>query len=416
MSEPLVLIEPYAHRMGGHHQRTLIALARARPGSVVIAPNGIAADGETSLRETGARMLAGPHGATAGTLLALSRLATRVSAVGQWAFRPRRWPRRLRRLPHQITLLARCLAEASALRIARQQVPGVDAVVILTASEALHGLATLLGGQPHLRFVHEQVTTEDLPVRVLGRLARRGEQRTIAVCPTQAVGRQLSLSFPDLPAVISPFAVDDGQRLTDVERDGGRVAFGIPAAEAVVCLVGGWWPYKDIDTVDKALPQLKEPLHLVVVGTPLDEAVLGRWRSLPGLRVHTVPGPVSEVVLRLVYAAADVALATRIPGTGKESGLVMDAARLGVPLLISNHDPALTTRLDGLPWARTFPAGEPAALTDALHTIIRMPPVRPGPEAPEQVGMRSAAEQADFLTRTFASLENAEPRPRSAEC
>ncbi|MEU2226429.1 hypothetical protein [Streptomyces sp. NPDC018347] len=68
-----------------------------------------------------------------------------------------------------------------------------------------------------------------------------------------------------------------------------------------------------------------------------------RWRDLPGLRVHTVPGPVNEAVLRLVYAAA--ALVPRRPGTGKESGLVMDAARLGVPLIVSDHDPALTARL-----------------------------------------------------------------------
>lgn len=31
---PLVLIEPQAHLGGGHHQRTLTALAAARPGAV----------------------------------------------------------------------------------------------------------------------------------------------------------------------------------------------------------------------------------------------------------------------------------------------------------------------------------------------------------------------------------------------
>lgn len=42
-------------------------------------------------------------------------------------------PRCPRRLPHQITLIARCLAEASALRTARRLQSGADAVVILTA-------------------------------------------------------------------------------------------------------------------------------------------------------------------------------------------------------------------------------------------------------------------------------------------
>lgn len=408
MTGPLVLIEPYANRRGGHHQRTLVALAQARPSSLVIAPHGIATETVRALREADARLVTEPAGLAATVLGAVSRLAAGLSLAGQRLFRSRRWPRGLRRVPHQITLLARCLTEASALRSARRLESGADAMVILTASEALHGAAALLGGQPHLRFVHEAVTAEDAVVRLLGWLARRGENQVVAVYPTQAVGDQFATVFADLPAVVGAFAVDDGPRLSDAERDGGRAAFDIPASEAVVCLVGGWWPYKDIAVVDAALDRLKEPLHLVVTGSPLDEAVLERWRSLPDLRVHTVPGPVSESVLRLVYAAADAALVARRPGTGKESGLAMDAARLDVPLIVSEHDDALTARLHGQPWSLTFPAGDPDALADALHTVIRQPPPLPGPEAPGLLGMRSAAEQADFLTRTFAPLRTKE--------
>ncbi|MEU3992595.1 glycosyltransferase [Streptomyces platensis] len=410
MTGPLVLIEPYANRLGGHHQRTLVALARVRPGSLVIAPHGIATETVDALREAGARLVTGPSGHQARVLLAASRLAASISAAGQRLLRSRRWPRRMRRLPHQVTLIARCLTEGAALRTARRLESRADAVVILTASEALHGAAALLGDQPHLRFVHEAVTDEDAVVRLLGRLARRGEGRVIAVYPTQAVADQFAAAFPRLPAVVGGFAVDDGHRLTAGEREGGRAAFDVPSSEAVVCLVGGWWPYKDIAVIDAALSRLKEPLHLVVTGFPLDEALLQRWRAQPGLRVHTVPGPVSEAVLRLVYAAADAALVTRHRGTGKESGLVMDAARLGVPLIVSDHDPALTARLRSRPWALTFPAGDPAALAEALHTVIRQPPPLPGPEAPGLLGMRSAAEQAGFLTRTFASLCTKESR------
>ncbi|MCC0580575.1 glycosyltransferase [Streptomyces rhizosphaericola] len=408
MTGPLVLIEPYANRLGGHHQRTLVALAQARPSSLVISPHGIATEAVRALREADARLVTAPVGLAATVLGAVSRLASGLSSAGQLVFRSRRWPGGLRRVPHQITLIARCLTEASALRSARRLESGADAVVILTASEALHGAAALLGGQPHLRFVHEAVTAEDTVVRLLGRLARRGEQQVVAVYPTQAVGDQFATAFADLPAVVGAFAVDDGRRLNDAERDGGRAAFDIPVSEAVVCLVGGWWPYKDVTVVDAALDRLKEPLHLVVTGSPLDEAVLERWRSLPDLRVHIVPGPVSDAVLRLVYAAADAALVTRRPGTGKESGLVMDAARLGIPLIVSEHDGALTTRLHGQPWALTFSAGDPDALADALHTVIRQPPPLPGPAAPGLLGMRSAAEQADFLTRTFALLRTKE--------
>ncbi|MEU2363068.1 glycosyltransferase [Streptomyces noursei] len=409
MTGSLVLIEPYADRLGGHHQRTLVALAQARPGSLVIAPNGITQEAAGALREARARLVTAPAGHAAATLLTASHLAARLSDAGQRVLRSRRLPRLLRRLPHQVTLVARCLAEASTLRTTRRLEPDAAAVMILTASEALHGAAAILGSQPHLRFVHEAVTTEDAVVRLIGWLARRGEKKVVAVYPTQAVGDQFAAAFPDLPAVVRAFAVDDGRRLTDAERERGRIAFDITSTvEAVVCLVGGWWPYKDIAVIDAALARLKEPLHLVVAGSPLDEAVLERWRALPNLRLHTVPGPVTESVLRLVYAAADAALVARHPGVGKESGLVMDAVRLGVPLIVSDHDPSLTARLHGQSWALTFPAGDPDGLTDALHTVVRQPPERPGAEAPQLLGMWTAAEQADFLTRTFASLRTKE--------
>ncbi|MFF7411528.1 glycosyltransferase [Streptomyces lydicus] len=128
------------------------------------------------------------------------------------------------------------------------------------------------------------------------------------------------------------------------------------------------------------------------------------------LRLHTVPGPVAESVLRLVYGAADAALVARHPGVGKESGLVMDAASLGVPLIVSDHDPVLTARLRGQPWVLTFPAGDPDALAEALHTVVRQPPERPGPQAPGLLGMHTADEQADVLTRSFTSLTAKESR------
>ncbi|GLF94051.1 glycosyltransferase family protein [Streptomyces yaizuensis] len=387
-----------------------MALAQARPGSLVVALNGIAPDVVAALRETEARTVTVPVGRVSAGFFAASRLLAGVSTVVRRVFRSRRWPDRLRRLPHQITLIARCLAEASALRTARRLQHDAGAVVILTASEALHGAAALLGGQPHLRFVHEAVTTEDAFVRFIGCLARRGEQRVIAMYPTQAVCDQFADDFPGLLAVIRPFAVDDDRRLTDTERESGRTAFGIPGTGAVVCLVGGWWPYKDLDVIDTALARLREPLHLVVTGDPLDDSVLARWRSLPFLHLHVIPGPVAECALRLVYGAADAALVARRPGVGKESGLVMDAARLGVPLIVSDHDPALTGRLRGRPWALTFPTGDPDGLAHALHSVIRHPPERPGPEAPGLLGMPTGADQADFLTRTFASLTSTESR------
>ncbi|MDH6119371.1 glycosyltransferase involved in cell wall biosynthesis [Kitasatospora sp. GAS204A] len=402
-TEPLVLIEPYAHLGGGHHQRTLTALAAARPGALVITPQGIA-DGPGPLLRAGSCIAAGPVGPAAKVLLAGARAAARVSTAGKRLFRSRRWPVRLRRLPHQVTLVARCLTEAACLRTARHLAPQPAAVVILSASEALHGAAALLGGGQHLRFVHELVASEDRPLRWLGRLARRSEKHVVALYPTSAVRDQLQRGFPRLPGRVRAFAVDDGRCLTEAEREGARSAFTIPTGARAVCLVGGWWPYKDIATVDAALARLTKPLHLLVCGTPLDDAVLERWHRLPLVRVHTVPGPVGEDVLRLVYAAADAALVARRPGIGKESGLVMDAARLGVPLVVSDHDPDLTERLAGQPWARLFPAGDPDSLAAALDRLAAGLPERPGPQAPAVLDMLPATEQAAYLTDTYTDL------------
>ncbi|WP_226962757.1 hypothetical protein [Streptomyces sp. C8S0] len=53
---------------------------------------------------------------------------------------------------------------------------------------------------------------------------------------------------------------------------------------------------------------------------PLDDAVLARWHRLPQVRLHTVPGPVADEILRLVYGAADAALVARHPGVGRSRG------------------------------------------------------------------------------------------------
>ncbi|WND36387.1 glycosyltransferase [Streptomyces sp. BB1-1-1] len=403
MTGPLVLIEPYAHRLGGHHQHALVALARASTDAVVVVPYGIGSEAATALRTAGAHVM-GPVGPAARVLFVAANTAEALSTVGLRIFADRRWPTSLRRAPHQITLLARYLIEAACLRTARRLAPGPGAVVVLSASEALHGAAALLGGLPHLRFVHEYVTSEDAAVRLLGRLNRAGEKRVLALYPTAAVRDQLAPAFPRLTGEVRTFAVDDGRRLSEAEREGARAAFDIPAGRRAVCLVGGWWPHKDIGVIDASLSRLKEPLHLVVTGHPLDEATLARWRALPRVRLHTVPGPVSEEVLRIVYGAADAALVARHRGVGKESGLVMGTVRHGVPLIVSDHDPGLTARLTGQDWARVFPAEDPDGLAEALDRLTADPPNPPGTGAADTVGLPTADRQAAFLTDAYARL------------
>ncbi|MFD7015333.1 hypothetical protein [Streptomyces sp. NPDC059928] len=117
----------------------------------------------------------------------------------------------------------------------------------------------------------------------------------------------------------------------------------------------------------------------MVTGSPLDEATLARWQALPRVRHHTVPGPVSEEVLRIVYGAADAALVARRQGVGKESGLVIGAVRHGVPLIVSDQDPDLTARLEGQGWTRIFPAEDLAGLVESAIESRPHGSVRPSP-------------------------------------
>ncbi|WP_217166809.1 hypothetical protein [Streptomyces sp. AC512_CC834] len=393
----LVLVEPGAHRPGGHHHGALLALAKAHPKTVVITPYGVPGEMWEQLRAAGVRVSV-PAGVSVAPLAVAALALESVAVVGRHVLRSRRWPNVLRRLPHQVTLMSRCMAEAACVRTARRFGPG--AVVVLSAGEALHGLAGLLGG-PHSRFVHEVVTTEDAALRLLGRLARAGERRVQLFAPTEAVRTDLAGRFPGLRVRVRPFAVADPEdRLTGEERRRAREAFGIPGAEAAVCLVGGWWPYKDIGTVGVALNRLDGPLHVLVTGTPLHTDVLDRWRALPAVRLHVVPGPATQAQVREVYAASDAAVVVRRAGVAKESGLVVDAVRLGVPLLVSEHDPALTGRLAGRPWVRTFPAGDGGALAALLRDLAWSPLVHPSAGVGAELGVPTAAAQAAFLYDT----------------
>ncbi|MGW3154606.1 hypothetical protein [Streptomyces sp. NPDC001089] len=396
-ADALVLVEPGAHRPGGHRHHTLTALATAHGRTLVVAPSGIVDDTRTALETAGARVT-GPRGVRAAVLASAGSAASVLARATQRGFASHGWPTVLRRVPHQVALLARCLTEAACVRTGHRLAGRRATVVVLSASEALHGAAAVLGGR-HTRFVHECVTTEDAVLRALGRLARHGEQRVRVLTPTEAVRTDLLARFPRLPVQVRPFAVaDERDRLTEAERGRAREAFGIPASETAVCLVGGWWPYKDLDVIDATLARLDVPVHLLVTGGPLDPGRLNAWDRLPQVRLHVRPGPVPEAMVRTVYAAADVALVTRRPGTAKESGLVVDAVRLGVPLAVSDHDPHLSQRLAGQPWARLFPPGDCAALAGILGHLARAPLPRPAGRAAADLGVPTAVDQTVFLT------------------
>lgn len=402
-SRSLVLIERDATSLGGHWYRAALALTRAarhRGRSVaVVALGGIDAHACAELTRAGAEVITSPDRA-ALTARVLHHLARR----GIQTSRAARRPCRHRRFPHQITLLARCAAEAAALRVAADREPGA-VPILLSASEGLPALTALWGG-PHVRITHDVITTQDRALRLLDHATRRGRDRVAVVCPTQAVRTKVLREHPGISTLVQPFALTEaGERITDRERATARECFAIAADQTVITLVGGWWPHKDIATIDAALGQLTAQPHLLVAGEPLDQGVLARWAALlgRGLRVHH--HALTGLQLRTIYAATDLLLVARHPGAGTESGLVCDAARHGLALVISDHDPQLCRALAGQPWLRSFTAGDPSSLASVLDAALAMPPIRPGPEAIGLLGLLTP----DQALRAYTELHRGLP-------
>ncbi|WP_028648764.1 hypothetical protein [Nocardiopsis sp. CNT312] len=367
MKRPVVLVEP-ATEHAGHWQEALVRLAAAAAAedrqAVVVTLNGIPAHLHRSLQGHRVLVLTRPHGPTGRLFLALAKRTHRASSIAR-----RLLPHR--RSPHQITLIARCLTEAASLCTARHTLSREpESVVILTASEALHAMARLLSQTSHVRVVHEVNTTEDRPLRAVGRLAPT--RRVAAVCPTAAVGNQIRALFPNLVTTVHPFALaETDERITADERPQARRDLGLPDNTPVLCVVGGWWPHKDMATLASALEHLTRPLHVLVAGEPTQPGLLRRIAAAPQVTLRHLTGPLAPADIRRVYAAADFTTVLRHPGVDKESGLVADCARLGVPLLVSDHDPDLTRRVST--WATVLPARNPSALAATIDHAATHP-------------------------------------------
>jgi glycosyltransferase involved in cell wall biosynthesis len=397
---PLALIEPNAQSMGGHHYPALLALVRAasRRGIPVtfVCVKGISRSGREAVEAAGAEVLAGPRGV--GRLLALAgNLLERLSKLRH---RTPEWG-----VPYQWEIAGRCLLEAASLRIA----PAEAGCVILTAGERLHGTAAVLAGVPHVRVVHDTATREGPVLSRVERRLRHGRKRVLASCTTEAVRRELEELYPDLPTAVHPFTIADPEAYIDErERGEARAALGLGGDELVAAIVGGWWRTKDMATVEVALARTAHPVAAIVAGWPVDREALERIRSTVTGRLLALDRELEAEEIRRVYAACDVTVVSRFAGVGKESGLVMDAARYGVPLVASDHDPTLTAKLDGRPWARLYTAQDPDALAAALDAVAERPLQRPSPDDARELGMLTPEEAVEL----YAELAQSQPRRR----
>lgn len=374
---PVVLIEPGARYFGGHWHTTLMAVARAavRSGRAVsvICPGELPEPVYRELSTSGVAIIqAGiawstTKQATIGRSAALTRLAANASrTLGLNPF------------------------ELAALRIVESSHdPGEALVVILTANSGASGATCVLSPVPHVRVVHT-IEASRPPLLALRRSALR--RRAIVVCPTERVAAAFSALYPGSRVEIAPVtAAEPGDYLSDAERTAAREAMRIAADTFTVAMIGGWWPWKDNDTILAALAQIQRPVVLLCGGTPIDRDALRAVAMQAHVDVRFVGERLSDLEVRHIYAASSVTVVSRRRGVGTESGLVMDAVRFGVPLICSDHDPDLLRSLTGRKWVRTFTTGDAAGLAAVLEAAAIQAPGRPDRAAARGMGLRDGA-------------------------
>jgi len=392
----LVLVEPLASQRGGHPHQSLPLLVRAATGDrrpvVLVAVHGVDEQIRSALQGYDVQVLERPSGFGFGSVqLWLARALN-------FGYRHlhRSLPRRA--LPHQLELFSRSLTEAASLRIGREALgPTASTAVVLTANVTLHGLAAMLAGVPHLRYLHDLSRDESRAVRLAERIARRSLPNICILCTTPAIEASLRERYPTIRTVVQTYALDDPDAaLRKGERSRARQRLGLGEQDTVASVIGGWWRVKDIATVVEAMPHATASFTLLIAGYRMDEDVLRRIADGHRGRTKVIAGQLSSAELRDVYAASDFTIVSRVPG-GKESGVALDALSRGVPIVISDHDPDLTAKLRGQAWARIFRCGDPRCLAAAIDDMCSRARRRPPPRVATKLGMV----QADVMLQAF---------------
>lgn len=403
----VVLIENFANGAAGHWGDNLVRLCDGATAAgydpIAVAVHGLHPKVRSSLAATGAHIVDRPFGFLARASLGASRLLRPMQSLTH-----RIAPGS--DLAARVRYASRCLAEVAALRTAtRVAGEDVEAVVILTASQGLAATAAGLSRTPHLRFVHYKGVPEGVFLRAFEKLFARNERRIAVIATNAAIESTTKQRHPDRLIVVRSFTVaDPSMYIGEDERGPARRALGIADTEFVMAMVGGWWPYRDIETVERGLELVTRPVTLVICGIPVRPSELEPAIARGGGRVVNLAGSVTESELRRIYAASDGALVTRTPGWPEEIATLFDAARYGVPLIVSDHDQDLSHRLTAEPWVRLFRAGDPQDLARTLEGFAERPPPRPDRRAAEQLGLTPATETIAAFCGIAATL----PRKR----
>ena len=208
-------------------------------------------------------------------------------------------------------------------------------------------------------------------VRKRAAIAAVPRGRLWLVAPSRWIGGEAKRSSlaRDLPVTVIPNGID-----TDVfrprDRQVARQVFGIPEDARVVLFVAEWMyrPAKGFTILATALQEMADVsnLMLVSVGTgrpPIDLPI--PHLKLPAIR--------SERVLSFAYSAADVFV---IPSLQENFPfVVLEAMACGVPV-VGSHLGGIAEQIRPGVNGLLVPAGNPAALRDAILRLLMDPVMR----------------------------------------
>ena len=281
--------------------------------------------------------------------------ATPPFTVRRWR-RGARWLRRRYHDPWLFTLLQAIEIRACA----RRMVPQPDLVVVLAWDEMPNLLAALAPLRARWLVNHFRGPSSLPQSRAVDAVARRREQRRrsnggavrIVVAHDRLQDTWMDAA-PFLDPVVAPVV---GVREVTPMPD-ARERLGLPSTGKLALLFGEP-TLKRRDVVLEAFASLDE--WTLVVGGPVADGLE------PGPGLLTFPGVVDDASRDRLFAAADVVVLSFTPDYRNESGTLMDAISVGVPVVCCD-DAAVVDIVTRFRLGTSFAANDPHSLAAAVR-------------------------------------------------
>ena len=225
--------------------------------------------------------------------------------------------------------------------------------------------------------------------------------------------------YPENRLFFSPHCVDNdffADRATAEARVAVRTRLGLPVNAPVALFAGKLLPFKrPIDLIQAAAVVRRQglDLHVLIAGSgELEQRMIAEAEKLQ-VPVHFL-GFQNQSEMPAAYAAADFLV---LPSNGRESwGLVAnESIASGSPVIVSDAVGCAPDLAGDNNVGRTFPLGNVAALSDAIASILRMPPSADAIRQKSQQYSLAAAAQGVIDAVLQVCDNNSEVRLRASD-